>query len=128
MRTSRDTAGFTLLEPLLTFESAAVSQEMTENLLRDHPDLRGLYVAGGGTNAVYVIDTATNAVIETIREQMGRRPWGIAITPDGKKVYTANGLSDSISVIDTECLCVIDSIEAGRGAHSAEMGVIPGGL
>lgn len=59
---------------------------------------------------------------------MGRRPWGIAITPDGKKVYTANGLSDSISVIDTECLCVIDSIEAGRGAHSAEMGVIPGGL
>ena len=39
---------FSLLEPLLTFESAAVAQEMTERLLRDNPDLRGLYVAGGG--------------------------------------------------------------------------------
>jgi LacI family transcriptional regulator len=39
---------FSVLEPLLTFESTAVSQEMTEKLLRDHPDLRGLYVAGGG--------------------------------------------------------------------------------
>jgi LacI family transcriptional regulator len=39
---------FTLLEPLSTFESSAVAQEMTERLLRDHPDLAGLYVAGGG--------------------------------------------------------------------------------
>ncbi len=39
---------FTLLEPIATFESAAVAQEMTENLLRDHPDLVGLFVAGGG--------------------------------------------------------------------------------
>ena len=39
---------FSLLEPLLTFESSAVAQEMTEKLLRDNPDLRGLYVAGGG--------------------------------------------------------------------------------
>jgi LacI family transcriptional regulator len=39
---------FTLLEPRSTFESAAVSQEITEQLLQDHPDLAGLYVAGGG--------------------------------------------------------------------------------
>ena len=39
---------FTLLEPLSTFESGAVAQEMTERLLREHPDLMGLYVAGGG--------------------------------------------------------------------------------
>lgn len=39
---------FSLLEPQLTFESSAVAQEMTEKLLRDNPDLRGLYVAGGG--------------------------------------------------------------------------------
>jgi LacI family transcriptional regulator len=40
--------GFTLLEPLLTFENASVAQEMTEKLLREHPDLQGIYVAGGG--------------------------------------------------------------------------------
>src|ERR1700722_9328742 len=39
---------FTLLEPLSTFESSAVAQEMAEKLLREHPDLKGLYVAGGG--------------------------------------------------------------------------------
>jgi LacI family transcriptional regulator len=39
---------FTLLEPLTTFESSAVAQEMTERLLRANPDLAGLYVAGGG--------------------------------------------------------------------------------
>ena len=39
---------FTLLEPISTFEAAAVAQEMTERLLADHPDLVGLYVSGGG--------------------------------------------------------------------------------
>jgi LacI family transcriptional regulator len=42
------TTDFTLLEPLSTFESSAIAQEMTEKLLREHPDLKGLYVAGGG--------------------------------------------------------------------------------
>lgn len=32
---------FTLLEPLSTFESSTIAQEMTERLLRDHPDLAG---------------------------------------------------------------------------------------
>lgn len=40
--------GFSLLEPISTFESAAVAQEMTERLLADHPDLAGLYISGGG--------------------------------------------------------------------------------
>lgn len=40
--------GFTLLEPISTFEATAVAQEMTERLLADHPDLVGLYVSGGG--------------------------------------------------------------------------------
>lgn len=37
----------TLMEPQLTFESAAVAQELCEAALRD-PDLAGIYVAGGG--------------------------------------------------------------------------------
>jgi LacI family transcriptional regulator len=39
---------FMLLEPISTFESSAVAQEMTERLLAEHPDLAGLYVSGGG--------------------------------------------------------------------------------
>lgn len=41
-------SGFTLLEPLSTFESDAIAREQTEKLLREHPDLQGLYIAGGG--------------------------------------------------------------------------------
>lgn len=39
---------FTLLEPLSTFESSAVAEEMTERLLSQNPDLRALFVSGGG--------------------------------------------------------------------------------
>lgn len=45
-------AGFTLLEPLVTFESSAVAQEMTERLLEQNPDLAGLYISGGGISGV----------------------------------------------------------------------------
>jgi len=43
---------FTLLEPLSTFETSAVAEEMTEKLLTEHPDLAGLFVAGGGISGV----------------------------------------------------------------------------
>ena len=41
-------ADFQLLEPISTFETSAIAEEMTEKLLIEHPDLAGLYVAGGG--------------------------------------------------------------------------------
>lgn len=43
---------FTLLEPLSTFETSAVAEELTERLLGDHPDLKGLFIAGGGISGV----------------------------------------------------------------------------
>jgi LacI family transcriptional regulator len=43
---------FTLLEPMSTFESSTIAQEMTEKLIRDVPDLSGLFVAGGGITGV----------------------------------------------------------------------------
>jgi LacI family transcriptional regulator len=39
---------FTLLEPLSTFETSAVAEEITEKLINTHPDLKGLFIAGGG--------------------------------------------------------------------------------
>ncbi len=44
--------GFTILDPLSTFESAEVAQDLTEKLLRDAPDLAGIFVAGGGITGV----------------------------------------------------------------------------
>jgi LacI family transcriptional regulator len=45
-------AGFSLLEPLQTFEDNTVAREITEQLLRREPDLVGLYVSGGGMKGV----------------------------------------------------------------------------
>jgi LacI family transcriptional regulator len=57
---------FTLLEPLSTFESSAVAQEMTERLLREHPDLIGFFISGGGMSgalaALRASDQAGNLV------------------------------------------------------------------
>lgn len=39
---------FTILEPVATFETNAVAEEMTDNLISNHPDLTGLFIAGGG--------------------------------------------------------------------------------
>jgi LacI family transcriptional regulator len=39
---------FTLLEPASTHEAAAVAEEVTERLLKQYPELVGLYVSGGG--------------------------------------------------------------------------------
>jgi LacI family transcriptional regulator len=44
--------GFSLLEPLQTYEDNTVAREVTEQLLRTEPDLVGLYVSGGGMKGV----------------------------------------------------------------------------
>jgi YVTN family beta-propeller protein len=46
---------------------------------------------------------------------VGKRPWGIALSPDGRKIYTANGVSNDVSVIDTNTNQVIATIKAGDG-------------
>jgi YVTN family beta-propeller protein len=101
----------------LGLDSRPVAMELS-------PDGKLLYIAGGGTSAVYVVDTKTDQVAHVIKEKMGRRPWAVAVSPDGSRVYTADGLSDSVSVIDTSCLCVTGQIAAGRGTHSVRVGLV----
>jgi LacI family transcriptional regulator len=63
---------FTLLEPLSTFETSAVAEEMTEKLLSEHPDIKGLFVAGGGIsgamNALRRLGGATGII--TVAHQL----------------------------------------------------------
>ena len=39
---------FQLIESIPTFETRSVAQEVTEQLLAEHPDLSGLFISGGG--------------------------------------------------------------------------------
>jgi len=68
-------------------------------------------LANGGSDDVAVIDRGRNEVLGYI--PVGKRPWGIAVTPDGRRLFTANGASDDVSVIDTEGRKVIATIPVG---------------
>lgn len=50
---------FTLLEPLATYESAAAARELVEGMLKEHPDLCGLFVSGGGITGALAALRAT---------------------------------------------------------------------
>jgi YVTN family beta-propeller protein len=76
------------------------------------PDGRKVYVANSGSNNVFVIDTATNAVIGS-PIPVGLFPFGVAVTPDGRKVYAANRDNDNVSVIATATNTVIATIPVG---------------
>ena len=45
---------------------------------------------------------------------MGKRPWGLAISPDGKTLFAANGPSNDISVVHLEANREVKRVKAGQ--------------
>jgi YVTN family beta-propeller protein len=66
------------------------------------------YVANTNANVVTVIDTATNAVIDTIA--VGSAPAHVAISKDGTRAYVTNSGSSSVSIIDTASRTVVGTV------------------
>lgn len=60
-----------------------------------------LYVTTGRFGALLEVDPGAGRVLRTI-EDVGKRPWGVALSRDGEKAYTANGPSGDVSVIDLQ--------------------------
>jgi LacI family transcriptional regulator len=50
---------FRVLAPIITLDNGAITEEATLELLARHPDLRGIYVAGGGVEGVISALAAT---------------------------------------------------------------------
>jgi YVTN family beta-propeller protein len=77
-----------------------------------------MYVAGYGTNSLYVINTTTEVVTAAV--PVDNHPVAVAETPDGRKVYVANHGSSasggSVSVIDTVSDTVSKTICLGSTA------------
>ena len=77
-----------------------------------------LYVSLGRAKSIAIVDTVKQTVVGAI-EDVGDRPWGIAISADGRKLYTANGPSHDVSVID---------IASGKTEARIEVGGSPWGI
>ena len=60
-----------------------------------------------------ILDADANRLLAAVR--VGKRPWGVAVSPDGKYVYTASGVSNDVSVIDVVTRRVIATVRAGEG-------------
>ncbi|MGH6852376.1 MAG: cytochrome D1 domain-containing protein, partial [Methylocella sp.] len=69
------------------------------------------YVANGATNTVSVIDTAAKKPVATV--PVGKRPFGVAVTPDGKHAYVTNSADNTVSVIDTATNTVMATVPVG---------------
>jgi YVTN family beta-propeller protein len=71
-----------------------------------------VYVSDGRAGSVTVMD-ARNYTIDT-SIKVGKRPWGIVLSPDGKFLYSANGPSNDVSVVDLAQGKEIARIKAGE--------------
>ena len=75
-------------------------------------DEKQLYVAGGRSNSVWLMDASTLEIIKSI--PVGKRVWGLAITRDGSRIFSTDGVSSTVSVIDTSRKEVIKTIAVGK--------------
>ena len=70
------------------------------------PDSRHLIVANASSDSLSVIDTAKDAVIDTIslrwhpNDLFGASPNALAIDPHGRTLYVCNGTQNAVAVVD----------------------------
>ena len=82
------------------------------------------YVAVRDSNAVVVIDTSTNTIVNSIT--VGGSPFDVALTPDGSRAYVSNFFNDSASVIDLATNTVVATV-IGLGGRPSGVAVAPDG-
>jgi YVTN family beta-propeller protein len=70
-----------------------------------------MYVSNEDSNSISVIDSSSNAVINTI--DVGPRPQGFAFNPANNDMYLAHEVSNTVSVIDTNTNTVVGTIQVG---------------
>ena len=89
-----------------------------------------VYVANANSDTVSVIDTATDAVVETIDcKPEAKLPFGsgsnaVAVSPDGRTLYVANGTGNCVAVVRLGKTAAEAADAAGT---SAVVGMIPTG-
>src|SRR2546428_11151689 len=83
-----------------------------------------VFVTNEKSDNVTVIDAATRTVLKTI--PVGKRPRGVAVSPDGRRVYVTNGNSDTLSGIDARSLAVLSTGPAGGAPPGATPHPVPG--
>ena len=85
------------------------------------PDGSKLFVVAQEGDALLIVDTETNEVIDKIA--VGERPHSVIISSDGNTAFVSNQWADNIYEIDLSSLKIIDTLKTGSGP--AEMQFSP---
>ena len=88
------------------------------------PDGRQLFFSLGREKSIAILDAAGRKFVRKI-EDVGTRPWGIALSADGRKLYTANGGSGDVSVVDIETGKVDKRITTGGSPWGVVVAAAP---
>jgi YVTN family beta-propeller protein len=92
----------------------------------DSPDGgRHLYVTTGRFGKLLEVDTQSGQIVRTI-DNVGVRPWGVALSSDGETAYTANGPSGDVSIIDLKTEEVKARVKVG-GSPWGVVRAVPAG-
>jgi YVTN family beta-propeller protein len=82
------------------------------------PDGSRAYVPNSTDSTISVIDTKTNAVVQTIPLATGAGPRAIAITPDGSRAYVVENVPGDVVVLDLRTNTLVGApIPIGAGAR-----------
>jgi DNA-binding beta-propeller fold protein YncE len=94
-------------------------EQMTPVDILFNPNQNEAYVALGGANHVAIVDTTTREITKYIL--VGRRAWGLGLSPDAQTLIVLNGLSDDFTMIDLNTRRPILTKRAGLIPHSIEV-------
>ncbi|TFV58898.1 hypothetical protein E4P42_10400 [Mycobacterium sp. PS03-16] len=87
-------------------------------------DARRAYVVNTGSNAVSVIDTASNTVVGTI--EVGRSPLSLTLNPTGDRLYVTNAEDNTVTVVDTVSGRVVTTVAVPvQPSFNPEIGELP---
>ena len=94
-------------------------EQMTPVDILFNPNRNEVYVALGSANHVAIVDTNTLEITKYIL--VGRRAWGLGLSPDAQTLIVLNGLSDDFTMIDLNTRRPILTKRAGLIPHSIEV-------
>jgi YVTN family beta-propeller protein len=72
---------------------------------------RKLYVVGNLDDTLYVVNTQTAAVVNTVG--VGHLPFGVALSQDGSRAFVTNWGQQTVSVVDTQTNKVVRTVRVG---------------
>lgn len=95
------------------------SEQLTPVDIRFSRDGMTAYVALGAANHVVIVDVESREVEKYIL--VGRRAWGLELSPDEEQLFVLNGLSDDMTIIDLDRRRPIRSVRTGLVPHAVKV-------